>query len=348
MTQQIPYLDGWRGLAIACLLLGHFFPVPGINLGTVGVALFFVLSGLLMARLLFVQQVALGTFFRRRISRVFPSVAVYLLAVCAMFAVTGKSIALGELLPAMTFTNNYFQTRNWTMPLGHIWSLSVEEHSYVILSIVAYCCRSWGRTRALSALAAVLAVTVMATAFYSFLPDTPAPGFRLRTEVASFGIFASGFVMLAMWSKKLRLSMPWIAPGGLVLGLLAHWWSVPSGLTIIAGWGAFALAINAMPGAPRAFLALFELRCLRRLGMYSFSLYLWQQPWYQMVSHAGLTPWLGLLLAAITGVAAYYLVEKPARRYLNQRWAPLPGSTISTEPTMDGVASAPTSKGICN
>ena len=67
------YLDGWRGLAIGILLIGHFFPVPGINLGAVGVNLFFVLSGWLMARLLFVQQVSSASFYRRRISRIFPA-----------------------------------------------------------------------------------------------------------------------------------------------------------------------------------------------------------------------------------------------------------------------------------
>jgi hypothetical protein len=52
-VKYIPYLDGWRRLAICFLLLGHFFPVPGINFGTAGVNLFFVLSGFLTARILF-------------------------------------------------------------------------------------------------------------------------------------------------------------------------------------------------------------------------------------------------------------------------------------------------------
>ena len=64
--QHFDYMDGWRGLAISLLLVGHFLPVPGINLGAVGVRLFFVLSGLLMARLLFVQKVALCTFYRQQ------------------------------------------------------------------------------------------------------------------------------------------------------------------------------------------------------------------------------------------------------------------------------------------
>ncbi|CAH0287860.1 hypothetical protein SRABI118_03981 [Massilia sp. Bi118] len=42
MKTHIPYLDGWRGLAIVFLLIGHFLPVPGLNFGAIGVSLFFV------------------------------------------------------------------------------------------------------------------------------------------------------------------------------------------------------------------------------------------------------------------------------------------------------------------
>ncbi|MER8439084.1 hypothetical protein NKH36_02770 [Mesorhizobium sp. M1312] len=51
---RLAHLDGWRGLSIVLVLIGHFFPVPGINLGVMGVEFFFVLSGRLMAEILFV------------------------------------------------------------------------------------------------------------------------------------------------------------------------------------------------------------------------------------------------------------------------------------------------------
>jgi len=60
--KHIACLDGWRHAAIAAPLLGHFYPVPGLNSGTLGVDLFFVLSGLLMTRILFVQKQPLGIF----------------------------------------------------------------------------------------------------------------------------------------------------------------------------------------------------------------------------------------------------------------------------------------------
>ncbi|MGB9107047.1 MAG: acyltransferase, partial [Telluria sp.] len=143
MKTHIPYLDGWRGLAIVFLLIGHFFPVPGLKFGPMGVGMFFVLSGYLMSKILFIDKVPLSIFYRRRIARIVPSVVVLLAVVCLSYLLAGRDISRYELLSAATFTNNYFVGADlWTMPLGHIWSLSVEEHAYILLSLLALSCRA--------------------------------------------------------------------------------------------------------------------------------------------------------------------------------------------------------------
>jgi peptidoglycan/LPS O-acetylase OafA/YrhL len=281
--------------------------------------LFFVLSGLLMTQVLFVQKTDFGTFYRRRVARVFPSVAVYLLTITAFFGLTGNKIDWRELLPAATFTNNYFVTENWTMPLGHIWSLSVEEHSYVILSIVAYWCRMRAGNGVKPFILAMVAILV-AIAVYSLSPHPFSPKYSHRTEVACFGIFTSGFLALAFARSKFRMTAYWIAPLALVAGLLAHWWSVPAPLSLIIAPGAFALAANTISSAPRWFVLALEFSWLRRLGMYSFSIYLWQQPFYQLYHHFGLSPFLGLAFSLGSGWVAFHLIENPARLYLNRRW----------------------------
>ena len=64
--QHIEYLDGWRGVAIGMVLLSHFFRLS-YNAGRFGVDLFFVLSGFLMARILFEQRTPIAAFYRRPI-----------------------------------------------------------------------------------------------------------------------------------------------------------------------------------------------------------------------------------------------------------------------------------------
>ncbi|QOY96418.1 acyltransferase [Massilia sp. UMI-21] len=330
MTRHIPYLDGWRGLAIACLLAGHFFPIPGMNLGTIGVALFFVLSGLLMSRVLFLQNMNIGVFYRRRIARVFPSVAVYLTAVTGLYLAMGLEFDAAELLTALTFTNNYFVTDHWTMPFGHIWSLSVEEHSYVILSLAALWCRSKGG-RGIAAVGLILAFSLASIAIYAIFFDEGSSHFTLRTEVASFGIFASGFLMLLSAHRRIRLENEWIAPLALAVGIGCHWWSIPAAVKIGIGWGALAISINTMQYAVTRFARFFELVWLRKLGLYSFSLYLWQQPFYQLYRHHGLHPGLGLMLSLGAGYAAFHLVEHPLRSYLNTHWRAQPATAVTPD-----------------
>jgi peptidoglycan/LPS O-acetylase OafA/YrhL len=334
-NSHLPYLDGWRGLAIVCLLIGHFFAVPGINFGTVGVNLFFVLSGLLMARILFVQKTPLRYFYKRRIARVFPSVYAYLALVSTLFWLGGREVSMLELLSAATFTNNYITpATTWTMPFGHIWSLSVEEHAYVVLSIVALAARASTR-RSVRALALSTGIIAFIACLYGIGVNEAAGAGRWgQTEVASFGIFASGLLLLCGTQTAQARQHPLAVPALLLLGLAAHWWSVPGVVRLLVGCGAFALAVNSLHRAPALLHALLEWAPLRQLGVWSFSLYLWQQPFYQLVHRFGMDPVLGVALSLLTGATAFYVLEKPARAWLNRVWsgaAPVPLAVSTPE-----------------
>jgi peptidoglycan/LPS O-acetylase OafA/YrhL len=322
-SKTIPYLDGWRGLAIACLLAGHFFPLHGIYLGTLGVHLFFLLSGFLMAKLLFVRRVTIGSFYRRRISRVFPSVYAFIVAMVALQALVALPLNWDEILPAATFTNNYLFTPQAAsvMPFGHIWSLSVEEHSYVILSLVALGDRAgWLRARPVVGLLA-LASAAFSVMYWIAFPAAQVNWFlRLHTEVSSFGIFASSYLLLRLDGLRLGRVPLAACVAILALAVAAHWWWAAMPVTMIIGVGAFALAINLLHLAPGVMHAVMSLAPLRRLGIWSFSLYLWQQPFYEQVRSHGLHPVVGLALALGTGIVAHYLLEKPARTWLNRHW----------------------------
>jgi peptidoglycan/LPS O-acetylase OafA/YrhL len=62
ISQNLPELDGWRGIAILFVLFSHFIS-SFYGLGNFGVAIFFVLSGYLMSDLLFIKKVNLNIFF---------------------------------------------------------------------------------------------------------------------------------------------------------------------------------------------------------------------------------------------------------------------------------------------
>jgi peptidoglycan/LPS O-acetylase OafA/YrhL len=326
--RHLDYLDGWRGLAIVLLLIGHFAPVPGINFGTVGVDLFFVLSGWLMCRLLFEQDMPIPTFYRRRVSRIFPAHYLFLAAITSWYALVGNRIDWVELGAAAAFLINYGPTRfgDAAMPFGHIWSLCVEEHSYLLLSLVALLARPRkARVRIAAAVVGGLAAFFAAVGIaYSlhFSGRELEFGKWLHSEVAAYGIFVSAWLALRFRERGTPAVSPLAVPGLLLVGVVSHWWSIALPVRTIVGVGAFALAVNLLPAAGPRLRRWFELPALRALGIWSFSIYLWQQPFYLLAAEGRMPTWLAIATALAAGIASFHFVESPLRRYLNRAWAP--------------------------
>jgi peptidoglycan/LPS O-acetylase OafA/YrhL len=317
--KPLPYLDGWRGLAIAFLLLGHFFPLPGLNFGRIGVDFFFVLSGLLMAQLLFVERVPLKRFYQRRVARIFPAVYAFLALMTLLYLAGGRTVDWSETWRAALFLNNYLPG-DADMPFGHIWSLSVEEHGYVVLSLAAVAVAK-SRLRAVHAGAVLAGASGLAALGYGLSAQGSALyHLMLRSEAAAFGIMASAFLLLRLRTMRLP-AVPGPAIGVLVLlGVGLHWWSLPPAAGAVAGVLAFAGAVNLLPHAPGLAQRALSWRPLCLLGRWSFSIYLWQQPFYLLAEHGKLHPALALALGMLVGCAAFYLLEQPARNWLNARW----------------------------
>nr|WP_198979988.1 acyltransferase [Herbaspirillum sp. ASV7] len=322
-VEHVDYLDGWRGLAILFLLIGHFFPLPGLSLARFGVNLFFVLSGLLMGRLLFIKETPLPLFYRRRISRIFPALYTLILLTLVVRWWTAGPIEWNETVLAALFLNNYFSAHpgHAVMPFGHTWSLAVEEQSYVLLSLVALCVRQrW--CRALPAMALLVAACVLASFWYWHACTSAQLEFEFsyHTETAGYGLFLS--VLLGLWLQHRAIPrLPgWCYPALLLLALMLNWWSVPFPATVVLGNGALALLLNLLPQAPQLFRRCLSWAPLRQLGLWSFSLYLWQQPLYLEHYWNGLSAWIALPLSVLAGIVSYYLVEKPVRQALNQHW----------------------------
>lgn len=135
-------LDVIRGAAILWVLLFHLRVATGsdaldgvirplIDVGWVGVDLFFVLSGLLVGGMVFDQLDAPGgfsrrRFFARRMLRLWPVLYLYL----AALLVAGGRDAWPMVLPVALHVQNYA-----TGVPSHLWSLAVEEHFYLAAAL---------------------------------------------------------------------------------------------------------------------------------------------------------------------------------------------------------------------
>ena len=141
-------LDHLRTLAIAWVFFFHYPNVIDMpdwawnikDFGWVGVDLFFVLSGFLIARQLFTKlkstkTISLTHFFIKRFFRIIP---VYLVVVAIYFLVPvfREKESLPALWRFLTFTQNIGLVPSINGTFSHAWSLCVEEQFYLLFPLI--------------------------------------------------------------------------------------------------------------------------------------------------------------------------------------------------------------------
>ena len=329
---RIPSLDGLRALSILLVLFGHANGTKGLgthlqiigDVANLGVRVFFVISGFLITSLLLKEeQVALGQFYWRRFYRIFPPYYFYLAVIWGASALgLVAAIPTRDFIYAATYTTNVVSERSWL--IGHTWSLSVEEQFYLLwpglLALVG------SRRALLTAGAVVLLVPLVRVGTSVLLPSLrPLIGEAFPTICDSIatGCLLAGFRgrMHQVPSYLAALKNPWIVPL-LVLGLIgintqqSHplpFWLV--GETMLNVGVAF-LVDRAVSHPDTTFGRLLNFKPLARLGMASYSVYLWQQVFLNRHSDAFVSAFpQNLVFALAAGFAGFYFVEKPIMKY---------------------------------
>ncbi len=142
---ELKFLNGLRGIAILMVMSFHLFNFHFLfRAGWLGVNLFFVLSGFLITNILLKVKLNyenIKKFVIRRMLRIFP---VYYMMLFIVFVLGNKYFSqtlpnfdklLSNQLYFWTYLQNYFYIYNSneiSSFLNHLWSLSIEEHYYLI------------------------------------------------------------------------------------------------------------------------------------------------------------------------------------------------------------------------
>ncbi len=340
------WLDGLRGVAILLVLAFHFGLLPG---GSLGVDIFFVLSGFLITSLLAEEwqrrgSISLKQFYLRRVLRLLPAF-VALLLVYAIYTLVCTPPELWNsrwyaLAVAACYVSNWNNLHGADMTmLGHCWSLSLEEQFYLLWPALLYVMlRKLPRKQILLIVAAgILAAATLRAGMHHqhrFLGTAKIDIMRLyagldtRADALLSGCLAS---LLVTWNlvprssqfvKRITLGAP-IAVGLIAFCLfwrdMGHTQCYDGLFTVVAV--SVAVVIIRLLAAPAGIGAkIIESAPLVGAGRISYGLYLFHVPILDCFGSENLG-WrhpVATTLVAVLSVAAallsFYLIERPFLR----------------------------------
>jgi peptidoglycan/LPS O-acetylase OafA/YrhL len=363
------YLDCLRAAAVLMVLVHHGPHDAGSSpaylalrrAGWSGVDLFFVLSGFLVAGLLFREysrfgDIDLARFFVRRGLKIYPSFYACLATYCAVQLLAGRRIEGVRVAVEALFVQNFFWYRGLFF---HTWSLAVEEHFYLALGVFAlYQVRRrragppfarMPQTYAVVALAALgfrVAVVAYADAvqrpFDEALQQLTHFWTNARMDSLFLGVLLAyarhfhGEALAAFVAGHRR----WLSACA-VVGLLPafvwedeHVFIQTLGFTMLAfAYAAILLLVlHAQPPRPGSILERVVAH-VARVGEHSYGIYLWHIPFAFAVPYCA-RAWLGEDLpyeawaatyfvgSVLVGVVATRLVEVPFLALRDRRFPP--------------------------
>jgi len=352
-ARYMPALDGLRAVAVLAVIAYHI-NLPAAPGGLLGVGVFFVLSGYLITDLLLGERertgaIALGAFWQRRARRLLPALFVMLAAVTAATALVEPAqigALWGALAAAVTYSSNwwlifhhvsYFQSFGPPSPLGHLWSLAVEEQFYLVWPLVLLALAgALARGRRGLALFVVLALAVASTVLMAMLYQPGSDPTRVYdgTDTRAAALLVGAALALVWPSRRLvervyRARSGWADLAGLaglaVIALMV--WRVGQYSTFLYRGGFLVLSV-ATAGAvaalahPATRLArLFSWAPLRWLGERSYGIYLWHYPVIALTTPLAqadaFVPWRAALqvgASVVLAAASYAWVERPIRK----------------------------------
>jgi peptidoglycan/LPS O-acetylase OafA/YrhL len=298
-----PEIDGLRAFALLPVILFHA-GFEWFSGGFVGVDVFFVISGYLIATIIISEMTegkfSLINFYERRARRILPALF-FVMAACLPFAwlwlVPNDLKDFGQSLAAVSiFSSNilfwlesgYFETATELKPLLHTWSLAVEEQYYILFPIFLMFFWKLGVRWVLILLSIVFLISLGISHWAS--SNSPSANFYLlptRGWELLVGVFAAFYLNYNTHFKShiLNQALSLLGFGMIVYSIMAFdkKTPLPSLYTLIPTIGTGLLILSAVPKT--LIHNLLGLKPFVGVGLISYSAYLWHQPLLAFTRH---------------------------------------------------------------
>jgi len=362
----VPEIDGLRFVAIMAVLLFHcqgevlsrgahplvvhwpHYLYVSTNLDR-GVALFFVISGFVLARPFYQQhrlgkrKVLLGQYFLRRLTRLEPpyllSLAIYFVAFATLPGID-RGMLLRHTTASAFYVHNVVYAGGFVIPNFVTWSLEVEVQFYLLAPLLGNVFRIEQRGLRRATLLALVVAGCVWSGFHTQPPIT---------ILTYAGFFPAGFLLADLFDDPDGMFVPtrvtsvvWDVVG---LALWATVFLLPESNVIRSYLPLMIvpLYLTVFRGTVQRWL--FRQPLLTTLGGMCYSLYLlhplvmsvaFRKVQNVRVSSVAASFWLqvGLLIAAglVAGTVFFVLVERPCmrKRWPQELWGKLMGKTASS------------------
>ncbi|WP_166424099.1 acyltransferase family protein [Paraglaciecola sp. 20A4] len=317
-------INALRALAVLSVVLFHFFPtsLPG---GFVGVDIFFVISGFLMTSIVVsrvrAKRFSLLDFYRSRLYRIVPALLVlcllvFIFALLFVDPITLKSIGK-HILSSLGFFSNYVYNAesgyfsdssrlNWLL---HTWTLSVEWQFYCVYPLLILFGYMLGGEQKLKLLLGVTLLMSLGLAIYQGIAGDRVAFFLL--EYRAWELILGGFIYFVRappQSKTVFLQLVGLGFIALAIFIFSESMMWPSYYALLPTIGA-ALIIYAANSQSK----LMTNSVTHKLGLWSYSIYLWHWPIVVGLVYFGFDQTqnfiIGLISSIAVGALSYHFIE---------------------------------------
>jgi peptidoglycan/LPS O-acetylase OafA/YrhL len=330
-------IDGLRALAVVPVILFH----AGFELfsgGFVGVDVFFVISGYLITTILIEdienKRFSIVNFYERRARRILP--ALYALLIFStlyalytspfyardIFQSIFATTLFSENLLLLYESSDYFALGTEDKFLFHTWSLAVEEQYYVVFPIFLILAWRFGKNRVFWMIVAMAAASLLLSEWG--WRKSPSANFYLPLTRA-WELFAgsiAAFVVQKHGVQKNNL-LSLIGFTSIIFSIIYYDDTIPfpSVYTLVPVLGVVLLVMYADKETIAA--KLLSTKGLVRIGLISYSAYLWHQPLIvilhrdtnllALIEDSVVRALLILLITCFFAAVSYYIIEQPFR-----------------------------------